>query len=104
MYQNKFLSLLFIDLTELSENRRIKYVNSDGENIIIDNFEQLTSVDFAGFAQKATERRLYHVAIDFARESLRLHKSKDEGVRTMAPGHYELLQKIRKDLIQLNNG
>merc|ERR1711976_697358 len=93
-----------IDLTELSENRRIKYVNSDGENIIIDNFEQLTSVDFAGFAQKAMERRLYHVAIDFARESLRLHKSKDEGVRTMAPGHYELLQKIRKDLIQLNNG
>ena len=65
-------------MTELSENRRIKYVNTDGEDVIFDNFELLTSVDLAGFAQKAMERRLYHVAIDFAKESLRLHKNKVE--------------------------
>ena len=93
-----------IDLTELSENKRIKYENSDGETVIIDNYEVLTSVDLAGFAQKAFERRLYHIAIDFARESLRLHKNKNEGVRAMSPEHYLLLEKIRKDLIASSNG
>ena len=50
-----------------------------------------------------TEQKYYNVAIDFAKEALRLQK-KEEGVRAMLPAQLESLQKIKKDLIALNNG
>ena len=50
-----------------------------------------------------TEQKYYNVAIDFAKEALRLQK-KEEGVRSMLPAQLESLQKIKKDLIALNNG
>ena len=50
-----------------------------------------------------TEQKYYNVAIDFAKEALRLQK-KEEGVRAMLPAQLESLQKIKKDLITLNNG
>ena len=50
-----------------------------------------------------TEQKYYNVAIDFAKEALRLQK-KEEGVRAMKPAQLESLQKIKKDLIALNNG
>ena len=92
------------NLTELSENGKIKYVNSDGQLTIINSHERLTTIDYGELAQKATDRQLYHTAIDFVKEGLRLHQTKDEGIRAMQPKQFELLQKFKKDLVKLNNG
>ena len=70
--------------------------------ITINNYENLNSVDYAQFAQKAMDRYLYNIATDFARESIRLIKTKGEGNQTMAPIQYKLLQRIKKNLITLN--
>ena len=93
-----------MNLTELSETGRIKYVNSDGQLTIINSHERLTSIDYGWLAQKATDRQLYHTAIDFVKEGFRLHETKDEGIRAMQPQQFELLQKFKKDLVKLNNG
>ena len=43
-----------MNLSELHENGRIQYNNSDGELISIESFEKLTSIDHAQLATKAT--------------------------------------------------
>ena len=43
-----------MNLSELHENGRIQYNNSDGELISIESFEKLTSIDHAQLANKAT--------------------------------------------------
>jgi hypothetical protein len=43
-----------MNLSELHENGRIQYNNSDGELISIESFEKLTSIDHAQLAAKAT--------------------------------------------------
>ena len=43
-----------MNLSELHENGRIQYKNSDGELISIESFEKLTSIDHAQLAAKAT--------------------------------------------------
>merc|ERR1712018_851888 len=93
-----------MDLTELSETGRIIYVNSEGEGIIINSHERLTAIDYGLFAKKAMDRQLYHTAIDFVKEGIRLHETKDEGIRAMEPQQFEMLQKLKKDLVTLNNG
>ena len=46
-----------MNLTELYENGRIQYNNSDGELISIDSYEKLTSIDHAQLAKKATGQK-----------------------------------------------
>ena len=92
-----------MNLTELSENGRIRYISSDGELISIENYEKLTSIDLAAFAEKAAGQKFYHIAIDFTKEALRLSK-KENGVRAMQPEQMKLLQIMRKNLVSLNNG
>ena len=82
----------------------VRSANSDDQLTIINSHERLTSIDYGWFAQKAIERQLYHTAIDFVKEGLRLHETRDEGVRALQPQQYELLQKFKKDLVKLNNG
>ena len=43
-----------MNLTELSENGKIQYTNSDHELTSIETYEKLTSIDFAQLAEKAT--------------------------------------------------
>jgi hypothetical protein len=43
-----------MNLSELHENGRIQYINSDGELISIESYEKLTSIDHAQLAAKAT--------------------------------------------------
>ena len=93
----------FMDMTESSECMKTKFRDSDGRLAVIDNYEKLTSGDFAQFAKKAMDRRLYHVAIEFAKESLRLHKIQNEGIRAMTPNQYKSLKKIKELLMPLNN-
>ena len=93
-----------MNLTELSETGRIKYVNSEGQLVLINSHERLTGIDYGWFAQKAMDRQLYHTAIDFVKEGIRLHETKDEGIRRMHPQQFEMMQKFKKDLVKLNNG
>ena len=88
----------------LSETGRIKYVNSEGQLVLINSHERLTGIDYGWFAQKAMDRQLYHTAIDFVKEGIRLHETKDEGIRRMHPQQFEMMQKFKKDLVKLNNG
>ena len=93
-----------IDLKKLSDSRKIEYINSEGEKVNINIHEMLHGADYAAFTLKAFERQLYHIAIDFVRESLRLHEHKDEGVHMMIPAWYDMMQKMKKDLKEINNG
>ena len=92
-----------MNLTELSENGRIQYLNSDGQIINFDSFERLNTIDFANLGEIAKKHKLYDISIDFTKEGIRLYKVKDEGLRNMGEDMHEKLIKQRKNLIQLNN-
>ena len=54
-----------MNLSELHENGRIQYNNSDGELISIESFEKLTSIDHAQLATKATGGVVSEVIFNF---------------------------------------
>ena len=64
-----------MNLSELHENGRIQYNNSDGELISIESFEKLTSIDHAQLATKATGGVVLEVIFNFFPSSKKWAKS-----------------------------
>ena len=62
-----------INLTDLTENGRIQYINSENELVYIKTYERLKNTDFVEIAKKALNQGLYHIAIDFTKEATRDH-------------------------------
>ena len=42
--------------------------------------------------------------VDFTKDSLRLYKTQNEGIRAMTPDQYKSIKGIKETLIKLNNG
>ena len=111
-----------MNLTELSENGRIEYLDINEQKTSFESQERLTSVDFSTLAMSAKMNKDYASAIIFLRESLRL-MPKESGLRSQPKEVKNRTLKLKKvsqpstfhekyrydflvlqDLVQLNNG
>ena len=71
-----------LNLTELSENGRIQYINPNGQSETFESMERLTAIDYGALAQKALNLKLITIAIDFTKEGVFLKLSLSRGFRT----------------------
>ena len=93
-----------LNLKELSENGLIQYTDSNGQKRSFASQERLTSVDFSTLAFKAKMNKDYATSIIFLREALRLMPKEEGSVRAQTKEVKKRTLKLKKDLVQLNNG
>ena len=84
-----------LNLTELSENGRVEYLDIDGQKRSFASQERFTSVDFSTLAMSSKMNKDYASAIIFLREALRL-MPKETGSRAQPKEVKKKTLKLKK--------
>lgn len=89
------------NLTELSENGNLQFSNvENGQDLSFGTFERLVPSDLAPLAQEAANKNYLSIAIDFAKEALRMVEKEPHSYNEI---QLNMLKKLVKDLAQVNN-
>jgi prolyl 4-hydroxylase len=92
-----------LNLTALTENGLLEYLNSHGTRIQFNTHERLRAFDFTIFAEKAMELKMYSLAIDFLREASRLFPN-EGGHYKLGEGFGKKIKKLSDNVVKLHNG
>ena len=99
----KLLISYQVNLKKLSQNQTIEYLDENRLTKSFQCYESINSMDYGTFATKSMSRQHYGQAVHFLKEAFRVIPF-DDPVRKPKEVQLKTLIKMRKDLVQLNNG
>ena len=99
----KLLISYQVNFKKLSQNQTIEYLDENNFKRSFQCYESINSMDYGTFAQKSMTRQHYGQAVQFLKEAFRIIPL-DDPVRKPKEIQLKTLTKMRKDLVQLNNG
>jgi preprotein translocase subunit Sss1 len=93
-----------LNLTALTEHGTVEYLNSRGSREKFDAYERFHVVDYATFAETATNMKLYSIAIDFLRECQRILPLERGHHKPTEKDYSHGLKILAGNVAKLNNG